>query len=275
MEHSEKSSAPALERGLSILEALARSRGGLSLSQITRYLSLPKSSVFCLLKTLEQCGYIFRNPDSGKYTVSLRISSLANLALGGTNLRDQARPFLRRLCEETKLTVHMAILEHGSCVLIEKITPTGNPPVASWIGKRLSLHCTAVGKAVAAYLPEDQLMNILQEHGLLRHNENTICSVKKLRQDLELVRQRRYSLDDQEEEISVRCIGVPLFEGQTAIGALSLVGSVNEIHSETLESLSLNLIRTASKISERIHLPDAQVTMIPAPLRLHQDSNAA
>lgn len=275
MENPAKSSAPALERGLAILEALARSRGGLSLSQITRYLHLPKSSVFCLLKTLEQCGYLFRNPDSGKYTVSLRICSLANLALSGTNLRDQARPFLRRLCDETRLTVHMAILEQGSCVLIEKITPTGTPQVASWIGKRLSLHCTAVGKAVAAYLPEDQLNEILREHGLLRHNENTICTVKKLRQDLDLVRQRRYSVDDQEEEISVRCIGAPLFENNIAIGSLSLVGSINEIHSGTLETLAHKLIRTAASISEQIRLPDSQATIIPAPLKFHHDVTAA
>lgn len=271
MENSGKSSAPALERGLAILEALARSRGGLSLSQLTRYLDLPKSSVFCLLRTLENCGYLFRNPDSGKYTVSLRVCNLANLALSGINLRDQARPYLRRLCEETRLTVHMAILEQGSCVLIEKIAPSGVSPIASWIGKHLSLHCTAVGKAVAAYLPEEQLTKILREQGLLRHNENTICSVKRLKQDLELVRQRRYALDDQEEEISMRCIGAPLFDRENVIGALSLVATTNDIHSGTLTALAANVIQTASRISELIRLPDAQAMEIAAPLRLRAD----
>src|SRR5688572_347710 len=113
MEHSSKATAPALERGLAVLEAIARSRGGLTLSQLTRYLELPKSSTFCLLGTLEQCGYLFRDKDTGKYTVSLRVCNLASLALNGIGIREKARPHLRRLSEESRLTVHMGILENG------------------------------------------------------------------------------------------------------------------------------------------------------------------
>lgn len=269
MENSGKSTAPALERGLAILEALARSRGGLSLSQLTRYLDLPKSSVFCLLRTLENCGYLFRDPESGKYTVSLRVCNLASLALSGISMRDQARPHLRQLAEETHLTVHMTILENGSCVLIEKVVPTGVTPIASWVGKHLSLHCTAVGKAVAAYLPEDQLAKILREQGLLRHNENTICSIKRLKQDLELVRQRRYALDDQEEEIGMRCIGAAVFDRDKVVGALSLVATTNEIHSGNLPTLAANVIQTAARISGKIRFPDSEVIEIAPPLRMH------
>ncbi|MGH9627796.1 MAG: IclR family transcriptional regulator, partial [Bryobacteraceae bacterium] len=176
MDSSGKPSAPALERGLTILETLAKSRSGLTLSQITRYLHLPKSSVFTLLRTFEQFGYLYRDPASGKYSVSLRICALANMALNGISLREQARPYLKRLCEETKMTVHMAVLENGSCVLLEKMSPGPTTSVATWVGKHLSIHCTAIGKAVAAYLPEEQVDAIVREHGLLRHNENTICS---------------------------------------------------------------------------------------------------
>lgn len=268
MESPMKSTAPALERGLAILEALAKSRGGLTLSQLTRYLDLPKSSAFCLLRTLEQAGYIFRDPDSGKYSVSLRICQLANLALNGIGLREKARPLLRRLCEETRLTVHMAILEHGSCVLIEKMSPSGVYPIATWVGKQLDLHCTAIGKAIAAYLPEDTLTDLLREQGLLRHNENTICSIARLKRELALVRERRYSLDDEEEEISVRCIGAPLFDGSTVVGAMSLVGTTGEIDGDTLQPLASLVIETAARISEQLRLPEAKATEIAAPLRM-------
>jgi DNA-binding IclR family transcriptional regulator len=273
METTSKATAPALERGLAILEALARSRGGLTLSQLTRYLNLPKSSAFCLLRTLEQSGYIFRDIDTGKYSMSLRVCNLANLALNAISLRDKARVHLRRLSEETKLTVHMAILEHGSCVLIEKLTPTGVYPIATWVGKHLSLHCTAIGKAIAAYLPEDTLMTLISQQGMLRYNENTICSVKRLKQDLALVRQRGYALDDEEEEISVRCIGAPLFEDSNVIGALSLVGATNELDGNRLDALAQQIIRTASIISEQVRLPDARTIEIGA-LRM-RTANAA
>lgn len=268
MEIASKATAPALERGLAVLEAIARSRGGLTLSQLTRYLDLPKSSMFCLLRTLEQCGYLFRDPDTGKYSVSLRVCNLANLALNGIGLRDKARPHLRKLSEQTRLTVHMGILENRSCLLIEKVTPAGIHPIATWVGKHLSLHCTAIGKAIAAYMPEEDLTTLLREQGLMRHNENTICSVKRLKQDLTAVRQRGYAMDDEEEEISIRCIGAALFEDGKVVGGLSLVGTTNEIHGGTIEHLSSLLVNTAAQISEQVRLPDPKSAEIMAPLRM-------
>ena len=249
MEVGNRSSAPALERGLTILEALAKSRNGLTLSQITRYLHLPKSSVFILLRTFEQTGYLNRDPVSGKYTVSLRICLLASMALQANGLRDKAKPFLKRLCDETKLTVHLAILEHGSCVLIEKVVPAGSSAIATWIGKHLAFHCTAVGKAIAAHLPEDQFTTLIREQGLLRHNENTICSVRRLKQELLQVQQRGFAVDNEEEEIGIRCMGAPIFNGSIVVGAISIVGSTNEIHSENLDTLGRLVCASAADIS--------------------------
>lgn len=271
MENASKATAPALERGLAVLEAIARSRGGLTLSQLTRYLDLPKSSAFCLLRTLEQCGYLFRDGETGKYSVSLRVCNLASLALNGIGLREKARPHLRRLSEDTKLTVHMGILENRSCLLIEKMTPAGVYPIATWVGKHLSLHCTAIGKSIAAYMPEEELDTMLREQGLMRHNENTICSIKRFKADLNSVRQRGYALDDEEEEISIRCIGAALFEGEKVVGGLSIVGSTNEIHAGTIDHFASLLIHTASLISEKVKLPDPKNASIMAPLRMRSN----
>lgn len=268
MESVSKATAPALERGLAVLESIARSRGGLTLSQLTRYLDLPKSSAFCLLRTLEQCGYLFRDSQTGKYSVSLRVCNLANLALNGIGLREKARPYLRRLSEEAGLTVHMAILENGACLLIDKVTPAGVPPIATWVGKHLSLHCTAIGKAIAAYMEEEEMTDLLREQGFMRHNENTICSMKRLKQELAAVRQRGYAMDDEEEEISIRCIGGALFENGKVVGGLSLVGTTNEIHSGTIQHLASMLVSTAHQISEVVRLPDPKGAEIAAPLRL-------
>lgn len=272
MECSSKPSAPALERGLTILETLAKSRGGLTLSQITRYLHLPKSSVFTLLRSFEQFGYLCRDPISGKYSVSLRICALANLALNGISLREQARPYLKHLCEETRLTVHMAVLEHGSCVLIEKLSPGPSASVATWIGKHLSLHCTAIGKAVAAYLPEAQVDSLVREHGLLRHNENTICSYRRLKQQLQTIRQKGYAIDDEEEEIGVRCIGAAVFKGPAVIGALSIVGSTTEINGDNMDALARRVRATAADVSENVRGADTQVNEVALPLPLRSAS---
>src|SRR5690242_17946940 len=114
-------SVPALERALTILESLSKSRHGLTLSQLARSLELPKSSVHCLLLTFERHGYLHRDEASGRYRLGLRLCDLANVALSGVILREQSAPLLVQLRESTQLTTHMAVLEQDEVVLIEKV----------------------------------------------------------------------------------------------------------------------------------------------------------
>lgn len=253
MRQASKSFVPSLERGLIILEVLAKSRAGLSFSQVTRQLALPKSSVHCLLRTFENAGYVYKDAVSGKYRVSLSICELARQALQGISLRDQARNPLRKLAEQTELTVHLAVMEQGSCVLIEKVTLPGVPRTATWIRKQLALHCTAVGKALLAFLPESDTEQLIANHGLIRYNDNTICSARQLKQELQTIRVKGYALDDEEEEIGVRCIGAPIFNGNgEAIAALSIVGDAQQISGEAVSSLQSAVIRAADAVSGQV-----------------------
>jgi DNA-binding IclR family transcriptional regulator len=253
MNESPRSLVPALERGLAILEVLANSRVGLTLSQLTRYLDLPKSSVHCLLKTFEENGYLFRHNPGGKYRLTLRVSDLARRAVNGISLREQVRPHLRALAEKTGTTVHLGLIEQGSCVLIERIVPHGAYRSATWVGKQLGVHCTAIGKALAAGLSNEELERLVGDHGLMRYNDNTICSLRKLKEELALVRERGYSLDDEEEEIGVRCIGAPVFNAKReAIAAISIVGTTTQIHGECFAQLISQVSGAARRLSEEI-----------------------
>ncbi len=245
-------SVPAVERALAILELLGRSRHGLTLSQVTRYLGLPKSSTHSLLLTFERCGYLHRHPQSGRYRLGLRVCELANMAVNGIGLRDQAAIVLQHLSTRTGLTVHMAILENGEVVLIEKIEPSACAArVATWIGKRLSLYCTALGKVFASYLSETRLDELISRQGLVRYNDNTIVSKRKLKQDLALTRQRGYALDDEEEEIGIRCIGAPILSAAgEAIAAVSVVGTTAQVDGGNREQLVTEVRSAARAISE-------------------------
>src|SRR5581483_8076860 len=173
--------------------------------------------------------------------------------LQGISLRDQARQFLRRLSEQTGLTVHMAVLEQGSCVLIEKVTPPGVSRTPTWIGKQLALHCTAVGKTLLAYLPESDAEQLISDQGLIRYNDNTICSIRQLKHELQLIRLRGYALDDEEEEIGVRCLGAPIFNAnREAIAALSVVGDAGQIAGDNFSSLYLDVIEAADRVSDQV-----------------------
>lgn len=246
-------SAPALERALSILELLARSKNGLTLSELTHHLGLPKSSTHCLLVTLERCGYLQRNEKTSRYMFGLKLVTLASLAVTRIELRERTRPFLEALVDSTQLTAHLAILDRNEAVLIEKVEPLSLLRVATWIGRRMDAHCTGVGKALIAYLPAEELDRLLRESGLPRHNDRTIASPLELKDELAQVRRRGYSLDDEEDEVGFRCIGAPVFDHRgAAIAAISVVGSTAQIRQDNLPRLASKVIQTASAISREL-----------------------
>ncbi len=209
----------------------------------------------CILVTLERCGYVRRNERTSRYTLALKLFSLANSALNGVELRDRAAPFLRSLVERTHLAVHMAILEGSEPILIERVEPAGVIRLATWIGKRMDVHCTAVGKVLASTLPEEELTELVRKRPLIRHNDNTIVSLKKLREDFQRVCARGYAVDDEEEEIGMRCIGCPVFDanGKT-IAAISVTGTTDQITLENLPELSAALRSTASALGEALKM---------------------
>jgi len=245
-------SVPAIEKAMVILEELANSQNGLSVSELTRNLSLPKSSTYGLLLTLERMGYLHRNETTRRYMFGMKIFTLANMAMNGLNLRKLASPYIRTLMKKTNLTVHMAILEQNEAVIIEKIESPYTPRVETWVGKRMGIHCTAAGKALISDWREEDIDRLIH-HGLPRYNENTIVSPRKLKEELALVRERGYSVDAEEETIGSRCIGAPIYN-QTGriVAAISLVGHKQQIHRETLDPLILRVKETAAQISQEL-----------------------
>lgn len=242
-------SVPALERGLAVLELVAKSRSGLTFSQLARSLDFPASSIHCLLLTLERHGYLHRSETTGRYLCGMKLVRIANVALSGITLRDKAAPLLSDLSRRTGLTAHLAIREGTDAMLIAKASSVGGQHVATWIGKRIDVHCTSMGKCLIAYLPESEIEDVTRQHGLLRHNENTISSVSRLKHELERVRVRGYAVDDQEEEIGMCCIGAPVFVDGIVVAAVSVSGSTAEIDLEDCANIVRDVQMTASAIA--------------------------
>jgi len=235
------------------MEVLGSARHGLTLPELSRSLNLPKSSAHCLLLTLERRGYLYRNGRTNRYVFGRKLFGLANTALSGLKLREQAAPFLRELMQNTRLTVHMAILEQGEAVLVEKIEPPGLLRLATWVGKRMDLHATAVGKALLAYLSDEQMQLAIRNHGLPRYNDNTITSVRKLREEVAGIRKAGYSVEDQEGEIGFRCIGAPVFDhGGELAAAISVAGTTAQITDENFASLVKSVKCTAAAVSRAL-----------------------
>ena len=246
-------SVPALERGLAILEIVAKSRNGYTFSQLAERLEFPKSSVHALLVTLERLGYLQQMESTGRYVTGLNLVRIATAASHGITLRQKAGPVLCDLTQRTGLTAHMAILEHNEAILVAKVEPSGTIPVATWLGKRIDYHCTSMGKALIAWLAEDEVRQLVKERRMLRHNENTICTLERLKAELLRTRKVGYAVDDEEEEIGIRCVGVPVIDGSGEVAAaISVSGTVQQIRPEDMPRLGTLLQGAAHDMSQRL-----------------------
>jgi DNA-binding IclR family transcriptional regulator len=244
---------PALERGLTILEIVAKSRNGYTFSQLARQLDFPKSSVHALLVTFERLGYLQQLDTSGRYVAGLNLVRIATAASHGIMLRQKAGPFLCELTQRTGLTSHMAIREHNEALLVAKVEPSGTLPVATWVGKRIDFHCTSLGKALIAWLGEEEIDKLVKERRMLRHNENTICTPSRLKQELMRTRQAGYAVDDEEEEIGMRCVGAPVLGVSGDVeAAVSVSGSVSQIRLEDVTRLGTLVQEAAFDMSRRL-----------------------
>ena len=250
MTASRTPSVPAVERALDLMESLAHSKNGLSLSQLVESSNLPKSSIHCLLLTLERKGYLNRSAQTGRYMFGTKLFAMANTSIGGLPIREQAAPFLMQLMEQTGLTVHMGVLDTYEAVLVAKYDPPGSTGLATWRGKRMEIHCTGIGKALGAYMSEEKLRTLYRLRKLPRHNENTISSLRKLQDDFARTRERSYSIDDEEDEIGWRCLGAPILDPSGApVAAVSIAGTIHQIRADNLPRLAETLKSCTTSIS--------------------------
>jgi DNA-binding IclR family transcriptional regulator len=175
------------------------------------------------------------------------------MALVGLELNELAAPILKNLMEKTRMTVHMGVLDGDEATVIQKVEPPGLLKLATWVGKRMEIHCTGIGKAILAYLPQEQLERLLKSHRLPRHNENTIVSIPKLLEQLKLVRNQGYAIDDEEDEVGLRCIGCPIFDHTGAVVAsVSVSGTLSQITADNVSSFGQTVKQASSRISERL-----------------------
>lgn len=175
------------------------------------------------------------------------------MALNHLDLREEARPFLQALREKTGLTVHLAVLEEGEAVIIERVEASGPIRMANWVGRRLDVNCTGVGKALIAFLSEAEFNQHVRTKSLPKHNNNTIVSIKELRRELVRVRELGYALDDEEDEMGVRCVGAPIFDvSQSVTAAVSIAGPKNQIPANRIQVLARRVKQTAAEISSHL-----------------------
>jgi IclR family acetate operon transcriptional repressor len=218
-----------LDRALDALEALRDAGRPLTLQEMSLRLRQAKSSVFRLLTTLERRGYVERTDGDRRYRLGGAWLTYRDGGAHGT-LTEAALPQMRRLVEAFGETVNLGVLRDGEILYLEIMESPHSFRMAAAPGRRSPVHCTALGKAIAACLPETAVASIGRARGLPALTARTITSAAALRRELARTRARGYAEDNAETEPEASCIGAPVFGPQgDVVGAISLSGPTSRM----------------------------------------------
>lgn len=212
------------ENVLNVLFAwIDNQRNELGLTEISRATGINKSTVYKILLSLRERHLVDLNPDTKKYSLDSRVLELGAFFLKNLNLKDVAHPFLQNLAQQSGKTVTFALRKETHLVFIDRVDGSENVRFYCDIGKVIPYNSGAAAKAVFAYLPEEQIISITRNTEQL-FTENT-KTWNQMLQEAKIIRERGYSLSDEEVDKGVLAIGAPIFDnsGQVVAG-LALAG---------------------------------------------------
>ncbi|MGW8377055.1 IclR family transcriptional regulator [Streptomyces sp. ODS28] len=226
-----KTPAPAtggvqsLERAFDLLERMADAGGEVGLSELSSSSGLPLPTIHRLMRTLVACGYVRQQPNR-RYSLGPRLIRLGESA--SRLLGTWARPYLARLVEETGETANMALLDGDEVVYVAQVPSRHSMRMFTEVGRRVLPHSTGVGKVLLAHTPAEEVRALLGRTGMPAATEKTITTADGFLQALEQVRDAGYAVDDNEQEIGVRCIAVAVPDSPTP-AAVSISGPAGRV----------------------------------------------
>ena len=243
----------SVERAVAILNAFSAEEPELGVTELADRLDLHKSTVHRFLVNLEAAGLVERNRHTARYRLGLRIFELGGLVLQQMSLWDEALPFLEGLVRDSGETGHLAVLDGGEAVYIEKVEARKALRIPSAIGRGYPAHATSLGKLLLAHLTADARDLVLAERGLARCTPNTITGRDQLNTELDLIRSQGFAVDDEEYEEGLRCIGAPIV-GHTGhvVAAIGIGGPVTRVTPRRVGELAELVMSAAASLSRRM-----------------------
>jgi len=241
-----KVSVNATQTSFRILEGLKELEGG-GPSDVANHLKMAKSTVHDHLRTLESTGYVVR--DGERYKLGPRLLDLGGFARQQLNIYQVAGPEIEELAQETGHHANLMIEDYGKGVFLCKSTGQNAVQLDTYEGMQVPLHTAALGKAILARLPEGRVETIIGRHGLEKVTANTITDRETLFEELTLIREREYAIDDEERVRGMRCIAAPISnESETVVASVSVSGPTSFMQGEKFESTIPELVSGTANI---------------------------
>lgn len=236
-----------LKKGLMILDTLWQEEG-MTLSEIMQKLSFNKSTSYRLLYTLELMGYVKKIDNL--YCATNKI--VGRTIPFDTRLNWIADPVLYKLSSEIGETIYVGILHMTNIVITKVVCGTHLMKTQSEVGERSPAHLSAIGKVIMAFLNEDDRENLVNQLKLVQNTRNSFIDAHLLKEHLKVIRSQGYAVDDEEREISYRCVAVPIMSKGEVIAAVALSGPATCINKKLDKNLSKRLIQCSHQISKML-----------------------
>lgn len=248
---SRASVSTTVAKALGIVDILAsRAESGVSLTELSVLLSMPKSTTHRYLATLLELGLAERS-GFDRFCLGTKVIELAGSYLASSDLRKESQEILDEIAAKSGETVHLAVPSGTEVVYIAKVEGKHALGMYSHIGARLPMHCTALGKSILAFSTADRLQEVLAELSRPR-TPNTITSEQAFKEELDLIRSQGFAIDNEENEVGICCVSAPILDYTgCAIAAMSISGPRDRMDRERCMQLG-PLIREATiRVSKR------------------------
>lgn len=249
MTKSSNNNIQSVIKTFNLIEVLSMHEGGLNIRELEEKLGMHKSSIYRIISTLTDIGYINKTIE-GNYRLTLKVLGLGNKLLNDINIIDIVKPHLMEISLKTNQSTHLTMFDKNEAIYLDVIHPKTNSFRAnSFIGKRGPINVTAVGKVFLANRTDEEIKKIWRdiEEDLVQYTPNTITNLKKMMEVVEKARENKYALDDEEHEYNVFCIGIPLYSHDGVVRHAISVSFPKSIMTPELFSETIDLLRGYSE----------------------------
>jgi IclR family KDG regulon transcriptional repressor len=245
-----KEGVQSVNRALKLIFLFTHDTPRLGITEMSKTLGLSKPTVHALVRTLVNQGMLEQDPETRKYRLGFKLYELGIVLAGSLEINQKGAGLAYQLANETGLVARIAIWGLNSALITVNIEPRSHLYFIHQIGPRIPAYCSAVGKALLAYIAPGDLDAYLEQVHLNPLTANTITKKENLLEEIKEVRRRGYSFDREENLLGLACIGTPVFGwGGRLEGAISVSGDARVIYQET-DSLLPELLKTGKEISQ-------------------------
>lgn len=229
----EKKTIASVIKAIEVIEYIASSKKELGVTEISNGLNYGVSATYHMLNTLKECNIIVQDERTKKFKLGLKLWQIGMLAYEQNHISISLKPYLKKLRDLTGETSNLTIMDDYKIVYIAQEESDRLVKMFTTTGATAPLHCTAAGKILLAYKPDEIQKQIIDKMELTKYTDHTIINKEDLIKEIEEIRKNGYGFDNEERELGVSCIGAPIFDlNDEAIACITISGPTARFNEE-------------------------------------------